>query len=126
MSKLIIRFTILLVAVYLILCYLVSYIFLLDIWRQIFYLLFELCVCLCISAQGVYHCKYIKWTAYAILTQDTLVCSDVLFDYMPDNIMAAAPPAIILVGLTVTTTLAVQHYIKVKRIKKIWRVNHPY
>lgn len=126
MSKLIIRLTIMLVAVYLILCYLASYIFLVDIWRQIFYLLFELCVCMCISKQGVYHCKYIKWTAYAILIQDTLVCSDVLFDYMPDNVIAAAPPAIILIGLTVTTTLAVQHYIRVKKIKKQWLRNHQY
>lgn len=117
MSKLIIRFTILLVAVYLILCYLVSYIFLLDIWRQVFYLLFELCVCLCISAQGVYHCKYIKWTAYAIFLQDVVVCTDVLFDYMPEKFMALVPPVLITAGLTVTTTLAVQHYIKVKRLK---------
>ena len=115
------RLTIMLVAVYLILCYVASYVLLVDIWRQIFYLLFELCVCLCISKQGVYHCRFIKWTAYAILTQDAIVSSDVLFDYIPDNIIATIPPALIIIGLTITATLSVQHYRKVRRIKKIWR-----
>ena len=124
MAKLIIRFTILLTAVYLIVCYLIFYLWLVNIWRQAFYLLFELCVCLCISKQGTYHCKYIKWTAYAILMQDCIVCTDVLWNYMPDNWLAVLPPAIILSGLAITTTLAVRHYIKVQRLKKIWRVNH--
>ena len=117
MSKILIRCTIILVSVYLILSYLVADIFAVDIWRQFYYLLFELCVCLCLSAQGVYHCKYIKWTAYAIFLQDVVVCTDALFDYMPEKVMALGPPVIITAGLTVTTTLAVQHYIKVKRLK---------
>jgi hypothetical protein len=46
-----------------------------------------------------------------------VVCTDALFDYMPEKFMALVPPVIITAGLTVTTTLAVQHYIKVKRLK---------
>lgn len=126
MSKILIRCTIILVSVYLVLSYLVADIFAVDIWRQFYYLLFELCVCLCLSAQGVYHCKYIKWTAYAIFMQDTLVCTDALFDYMPKNLMALVPPVILTAGLTATTTLAVQHYIKVKKIKRLWRKSHRY
>lgn len=125
MSKFAIRITILLVSVYLIACYLVADIFACDIWRQIYFLPFEVCVCLCLSAQGEYHCKYIKWTAYAILLHDTLVCSDVLWDWLPDGVMALVPPIIIACGLGVTTALAVRHYINVRRLKNIWRVNHP-
>lgn len=125
MSKLAIRITIILVSVYLVLSYLVADIFAVDIWRQYYYILFELCVCLSISKQGVYHCKYIKWTAYAILIHDMIVCSDLMFDWLPDGVMAVVPPIIIAGGLSVTTTLAVRHYINVRRLKKIWRVNHP-
>lgn len=125
MSKLIIRITIIAVAVYMIACYLAFYIWLVNIWRQMFYLLFELCVCLCISKQGVYHCKYIKWTAYAILIQDCIVSTDAIWNFMPDGILALVPPAIITTGLVVTTTLAIRHYIKVRRLKKIWRTDHP-
>lgn len=124
MSKFAIRCTIILVSVYLIACYLVADIFAVDIWRQYYYVLFELCVCLSISKQGVYHCKYIKWTAYAILIHDMIVCSDLMFDWLPDGVMAVVPPIFIIAGLSTTTTLAVRHYINVRRLKKIWRVNH--
>lgn len=122
MSKFAIRFTVISVAVYLILCYLVGIFFQIEIWSQTYYLLFELCTCLCISKQGVYHCKFIKWTAYSILASDSLVCIDNIFDVFPINFMVLIPPVIIAVGLLTTTTLAIRHFIKVQRLKKIWKV----
>lgn len=122
MSKFLIRFTVVSVAIYLILCYLIGLLLQVEIWSQTYYLLFELCTCLCISKQGVYHCKFIKWTAYSILASDTLVCIDNLFDVFPVNFMVLIPPSIIAVGLLATTTLAIRHFIRVQRLKKIWKV----
>lgn len=122
MSKFLIRFTVVSVAIYLILCYLIGMLLQVEIWSQTYYLLFELCTCLCISKQGVYHCKFIKWTAYSILASDTLVCIDNLFDVFPVNFMVLIPPSIITVGLLTTTTLAIRHFIRVQRLKKIWKV----
>lgn len=122
MSKFIVRITVVFVAIYLIICYLLSVIFSIDIWSQSYYLLFELCLCLCISKQGVYHCKFIKWTAYGILVSDTLVCTDNLFDIFPVNFMVLVPAIIIAVGLLTTTCMAIRHYIRVKRLKKIWKI----
>lgn len=122
MSKFLIRFTVVSVAIYLILCYLIWMLLQVEIWSQTYYLLFELCTCLCISKQGVYHCKFIKWTAYSILASDTLVCIDNLFDVFPVNFMVLIPPSIITVGLLTTTTLAIRHFIRVQRLKKIWKV----
>lgn len=122
MSRFLIRFTVVSVAIYLILCYLIGLIFQVEIWSQTYYLLFELCTCLCISKQGVYHCKFIKWTAYSILASDSLVCVDNIFDVFPVNFMVLIPPAIIAIGLLTTTTLAIRHFIRVQRLKKIWKV----
>lgn len=122
MSKFIVRITVVFVAIYLIICYLLSVIFSIDIWSQSYYILFELCLCLCISKQGVYHCKYIKWTAYGILVSDTLVCTDNAFDIFPVNFMVLVPAIIISVGLLTTTCMAIRHYVRVKRLKKIWRI----
>lgn len=121
MGKLAIRISVLLVAIYFIVYYTLLF-FEIDIWSQTYYLLFELCTCLCISKQGVYHCKYIKWTAYGILLSDTIVCIDNLFDVFPVNFMVFVPAIIIAVGLSITTILAIDHYIKVKRLKKIWKI----
>ena len=121
MDKFIIRVSIIGIAAYLILCYMAEFLWQVNLWRQSYYLLFEYCVCLCISKHGVYHCKYIKWTAYAILIEDTIATTDVMFDYMPNVLFAIVQPTIITVGILTTTILAVRHYIRVKRIKKIWR-----
>lgn len=121
MGKLAIRISVLLVAIYFIVYYTLLF-FEIDIWSQTYYLLFELCTCLCISKQGVYHCKYIKWTAYGILLSDTIVCIDNLFDVFPVNFMVFVPAIVIAVGLSTTTILAIDHYVKVKRLKKIWKI----
>ena len=118
MSKFIVRLTVISVAIYLILCYFSEVLFGVDIWFQDYYLLFELCVCLCISKQGVYHCKFIKYTAYGILISDSLVCIDNHFDIFLVNFMVFAPAIIIAIGLLTTTTLALRHYIKVRKIKR--------
>lgn len=118
MSKLAIRISVIAVSVYLILCYICDLLFQIEIWSQTYHLLFEACVCLCISKQGVYHCRFIKWTAYAILLQDAVVCSDVLFDYLPVNLWICVPVFVLTAGLATTTTLAVRHYWKVRRLKK--------
>ena len=120
MSKFLIRITIVGVALYLILCYTAAVFFNLDAWSPNYKLLFELCVCLCISAQGVYHCKFIKWTAYGILISDSIVCLDNACDIFPVNFMVFAPAAIIAIGLLTTTTLAIRHFIKVKKYKRRW------
>ena len=120
MSKLLVRITVMLVAVYLIACYIAA-LFGADIWCQWYYLLIELCVCLCVSKQGVYHCKYIKWTAYAILIVETLAYLDVLLDYLTAVAFIIIQTTILTAGIATTTTLAIRHYIKVRRLKKIWR-----
>lgn len=121
MSRLLVRITIVGVALYLIACYIMPLVFAVDIWNQSYWLLFEACVCLCITAHGKYHCRYIRWTAYAILASDTMVCVDNIFDVFPVSWMVYVPAAVIAAGLLTTLTLAVRHYIRAKRLKKIWK-----
>lgn len=120
MDKFIIRISVLSVAFYLILCYVAEFIWQINLWRQTYCLLFEYCVCLCISKQGVYHCRFIKWTAYGILISDTIVNIDNLFDIFPVCFITLLPPIIIIIGLSITTILAIKHFVKVRRLKRIW------
>ncbi|MBQ3990483.1 MAG: hypothetical protein II630_06535, partial [Bacteroidales bacterium] len=122
MSKLLIRLTVVGVAAYLVICYITDILFGTEIWSQAYYLLFELCVCLCISKQGVYHCKYIKYTAYGIFFSDLIVCIDNETNAFPVPFMAFIPPILIIVGLLTTTILAIRHYIKVRKLKNRGRL----
>ena len=109
-----------LTAVFLLTCYVFALLGI-DIWQQWYYLLFELCLCLCISRQGVYHCRFIKWTAYAIFVVETIAYVDTIFDLLSPTVFSVLLMAILTAGKTTTTVLAIRHYIKVKRLKRIWR-----
>ena len=121
MSKLLIRLTVVGVAIYLVICYSIAMVFGIDIWSQTYYLLFELCVCLCISRQGVYHCKYIKYTAYGIFLSDSIVCIDNITNAFYTPYFAFIPLTIISLGLLTTTTLALRHYHRVRKLKRQWK-----
>lgn len=124
MSKFFVRLTVLLVAIYFIICHINAMVWQINIWSHTYTVMFEICVCLCMSAQGKYQCKYMRWTAYAVCLTDILVSLDELFDILPYTIAVIAPFAILSIGLLTTTTLAIKHYIKVKRRKRIWKVNN--
>lgn len=120
MSKFIIRVTILLVALYMIICHIAAVVWQINLWSHTYTVLFELCVCLCISAQDVYHCRFMKWTAYSLCLNDTIVSADELFDFLPYSFAVVLPIVIIALGLTTTTALAIRHFIKVKKHKRRW------
>jgi len=120
MSKFIIRITILLVALYMIICHIAAVVWQINLWSHTYTVLFELCVCLCISAQGVYHCRFMKWTAYSVCLNDAIVSADEIWDFMPYTLAAVLPLIIITLGLLTTTTLAIRHFIKVKKYKHRW------
>ena len=125
MSKLIIRLTILAVAVYMVLCHILAFAIGINIWSHTYTVLFEICVCICISAQGKYHCKFMRWTAYGICISDTLVSLDEMIDFLPYSVAVFAPVLIIAAGLTTTVFLSIRHFARVKRLKRIWKVNPP-
>lgn len=124
MSKFVVRITILIVALYTIMCQFCAVTLQINIWSHCYTVLFEICVCLCISAQGKYHCKYLKWTAYAITFNDIVISLDEAFDFITYHIAIIIPFIIITCGLLTTTILSIMHFVKVKRLKRIWRVNH--
>lgn len=120
MSKLALRLSILVISLYMITCYIVALASGINIWSHTYTVLLELCLCICISAQGKYHCKYMKWTLYGITLADALTSLDELFDFVPYNWLAFSPAIIITIGLLTTTTLAIRHYHRVRKLKRQW------
>ena len=118
MSKLVIRLTILIVALYMGLCHILDVTLGVNIWSHTYTVLFEICVCACISAQGKYHCKYMRWTAYGICLSDLWVSLDELLDFSPYGASIILPISLVGIGLLTTITLAIIHYIKVRKLKR--------
>ena len=129
MSKLFVRLTVIAIALYFAICHIAMMVWQIYLWSHTYVILLELCVCLCLTAQGTYHCKFIRWTAYSICFTDILTAADELFDFLPYTVSIVIPVAIIALGLSATLTLSIRHYIKVKRLKRIWEIkrkNHQY
>lgn len=120
MSKLFIRLTVLFVAIYMVVCHIAAVVWQINLWSHTYTVLFEICVCFCITAQGKYHYKFIRWTAYAITLNDTLLSADEMFDFIPYSLIIVLPIIIIAIGLLTTTILALRHYHKIRKLKRQW------
>ncbi len=120
-SKLFMRLSVIGIGLYLIFCSLSVLIIGEDFYDGTYMVILEACLCLAISAQGPYHCKYLRWTAYGILVSDTLAFLDHHFDFLPYSMYTAIPVVIILIGLVISLTLALRHYIKVRKLKRKWQ-----
>lgn len=118
MGKFIVRITIVFVALYLVLSYIIAQFGGGDILVPYYNLLFELCVVIYAFSEGKYHCKYIKYTALAILLADVLTYTDNHYDFLTVEAHNLIPVGIVASGILTGVVLAVKHYIKVVKIKK--------
>lgn len=129
MSKLFVRLTVIAIALYFVICHIAMMVRQINLWSHTYVILLELCVCLCLTAQGKYHCKFIRWTAYAVCLTDIIVSADNAFDFLSYTMATVIPIVVLTLGLSTTLTLSIRHYIKVKRLKRIWEIkrkNHRY
>lgn len=118
MGRFLVRITIVFVALYLVLSYAIAQFIGIDILTPYYNVLFELCVVIYAFSEGKYHCKYIKYTALAILFADILTYADNYYDFLTVEAHNLIPVFIITSGILTGVVLAIKHYINVRKIKK--------
>lgn len=118
MGKFIVRVSIILTAIYFVISSLFAQILCIDILMPYYILLFELCVVVYAFSEGKYHCKYIKYTALALLLADTLTQLDNAFDFLTIEAHNLIPVTMIVIGIFIGVFLAIKHYIRVIKLKK--------
>lgn len=118
MGRFLVRITIVIVAIYFIIAYYVAQFFGVDILRNSYTLLFELCVVAYVFSEGKYHCRYIKWTMLSIFFCDLISHTDYYFNYIPLNYWSLLPLGILGIGITTSCTLAIRHFIQVLKLKR--------
>lgn len=118
MGKFLVRITIVFVALYLVLSYVIAQFIGIDILTPYYNVLFELCVVIYAFSEGKYHCKYIKYTALAILFSDILTYVDNYYDFLTVEAHNLIPIFMITAGILTGVALAIKHYINVRKIKK--------
>lgn len=117
MGRFLVRCSIVIAALYMSISLIVAQIFGVDILTTYYYLLFELCAVIYCFSEGKYHCKYIKYTALALLLSDLLTQLDCTFDFLGVEAHNYIPIALIFAGITTGVSLAISHFIKVSKLK---------
>lgn len=121
MCKFIVRLTIMLTAIYFVLACIVAQFLGVDIITNLYTIPFELCVVVYSFSEGKYHCKYIKYTALAILLSDIISQLDNYYDFLSIEAHNAVPIFLIALGIFIGVYKAIKHYASVIKIKKARR-----
>lgn len=118
MDKFLTRITIIIVAIYFLISYIVAQYFGIDILRCTYTLLFELCVVSYTFSSGKYHCRYMRWTALSIFCCDMLTYLDHHFDFIPISIYNYLLTGVLISGIATSTYKAIQHFIRIYKVNR--------
>jgi uncharacterized integral membrane protein len=118
MGKALVRLTIIGTATYFALSYLFAQFLGIDILLPWYNIPFELCVVVYAFSEGKYHCKYIKYTALAILVSDIITQLDNSFNFLFVELHNIIPLFLIILGVAIGCILAIRHFILVRKLNK--------
>lgn len=118
MGKFLVRITIVFMALYLVLSYVIAQFFFIDILGNWYVVLLETCVVVYCFSEGKYHCKYLKFSALSLLVVDTLTRLDNTFNFLSVDAHNLIPIAILTLGIGTSITLALRHFYKVNQLRK--------
>lgn len=117
MGKFLVRITIVFIALYLVLSFIIAQFFFIDILGNWYIVLFETCVVVYCFSEGKYHCKYLKFSALSLLVVDTLTRLDNTFNFLSVDAHNLIPIAILTLGIGTSITLALRHFYKVNQLR---------
>lgn len=117
MDRFITRATVTIVALYFIISFLLAQFAGIDVFRYSYVLLFELCTVAYTFCSGKYHCRYIRWTALAVLLSDTITHADYYFNFLSVDAFNLIPIAILSSGIITSLYLSIKHFIRVHKVR---------
>lgn len=117
MGKFLVRLTLVFVAIYFLLAFLIAQYLGIDILLDFHIVPFELVTVVYCYSEGKYNCRYMKYTALSILLSDTLSRIDNHLDFLTVSAHNLIPISILALGVGTSITLAIRHFIQVTRLK---------
>lgn len=116
MDKLFVRLFVVFTALYLIHTYIMAW-FGIECFSDAYIVMAELAICVVMSSQGKYHCKYLRHTAYGLTASDCITRVDNAFDILSVDASIILPLSIVMSSVTISFVLALRHYYIVLKLK---------
>ena len=105
MDKLAVRLFVVFTALYFVNTYIMAW-FGIECFSDAYIVLAEVSICIIMSSQGKYHCKYLRHTAYGITASDCITRVDNAFDILSVDASIILPLSIVMSSATISFVLA--------------------
>ena len=116
MDKLLVRLFVVSTALYLLHTYIMAW-FGVECFSDAYIVMAELAICVVMSSQGKYHCKYMKFTAYGLTASDSVTRIDNAYDILGVEASIILPLSLVMCSVTISFVLALRHYYRVLKLK---------
>lgn len=116
MGKLLVRLFVVFTALYFLCTYIMAWLGV-ECFRDAYILMAELAICVVMSSQGKYHCKYLRHTAYGLTASDCITRIDNAYDILNVDASIILPLSIVMSSVTISFVLALSHYYRVLKLK---------
>ena len=116
MDKLAVRLFVVFTALYFVNTYIMAW-FGVECFSDAYIVMAELEICVVMSSQGKYHCKYLRHTAYGLTASDCITRVDNAFDILSVDASIILPLSIVMSSVTISFFLALRHYYRVLKLK---------
>ena len=116
MDKLLVRLFVVFTTLYFLCTYTMAW-YGVECFSDAYIMIAEVAICIVMSSQGKYHCKYLKYTAYGLTASDCITRFDNAFDILSVDAAIVLPLSLIMCSVTISFVLALRHYYMVLKLK---------
>ena len=116
MDKLLVRLFVVFTTLYFLCTYIMAW-YGVECFSDAYIVMAELAICVVMSSQGKYHCKYMKFTAYGLTASDSVTRIDNAFDILGVEASIILPLSLVMCSVTISFVLALRHYYRVLKLK---------
>lgn len=116
MDKILVRLFVVFTTLYFICNYIMAW-YGVECFSDAYIVMAELAICVVMSSQGKYHCKYMRFTAYGLTASDSVTRIDNAYDILSVDAAIVLPLSLVMCSVTISFVLALRHYYRVLKIK---------
>lgn len=116
MDKLLVRLFVVFTALYFVNTYIMAW-FGIECFSDAYIVFAEVAICIVMSSQGKYHCKYLRFTAYGLTASDSVTRIDNAYDILSVDAAIVLPLSLIMCSVTISFVLALRHYYRLLKLK---------
>ena len=116
MGRLLVRLFVVFTTLYFLCTYTMAW-YCVECFSDAYIVMAELAICVVMSSQGKYHCKYMRFTAYGLTASDSVTRIDNAYDILSVDASIVLPLSIVMCSVAISFVLALRHYYRVLKIK---------